>query len=207
MKILRRGLIFLLVVAIIALSVYAFKGIKEPPQEISVDNVTVVKAPEQTEAIIHPDFIKEEFVLVLPEGTNIAVDKKADTNAFTDVYVAGRAIDGSTEGGSYWEGTSAYPDTLTVDLEAPVSIHSIRLALNPIAIWGKRTQTIAVNISSDGEVFTELVSTKQYTFDPDTGNQIQITFDESITRFVQLVITENSGAGGGQIAEFEIYSK
>lgn len=207
MKILRRGLIFLLVVAIAGLLVYVFKGIKEPPQEISADNVTVVKAPDQTEAIIHPDFIKKEFVLVLPEGENIAVKKTIKANAFNDVYAEGRAVDGSTDGASYWEGTMAYPNTLTVDLEAPTSIHAIRLALNPLAIWSKRTQTIAVNVSSDGEVFKELVSTKQYTFDPDEGNQIQITFDETTTRFVQLVITENSGAGGGQIAEFEIYSK
>ncbi|MDF2484178.1 MAG: coagulation factor 5/8 type domain protein, partial [Herbinix sp.] len=44
-------------------------------------------------------------------------------------------------------------------------------------------------------------------FDPATGNEVQLPFDEVTTQFVQLVVTENSGAGGGQIAEFEIYSK
>jgi len=52
-----------------------------------------------------------------------------------------------------------------------------------------------------------LIEAKQYTFDPDTGNEVQMHFDEIKTRYVQLVFTENSGAGGGQVAEFEIYSK
>jgi hypothetical protein len=207
MKILRRGLIVLLIAANIVLLVYVLNGIKEPPQEINAENVTVVAAPDQTEAQIHPDFVKKEFVLELPEGTNIAVDKKIDANAFNDVYAANRANNGSADAASYWEGTSEYPNLLTIDLEAPAKIHTVRVALNPQTIWSKRTQTIAVNISSDGEAFTELVATKQYTFDPDEGNQIQIAFDEVETRFVQLVITENSGAVGGQVAEFEIYSK
>jgi hypothetical protein len=207
MKIARRLMIAVLIAAIIAVWIYVSYGIKEPPKEISADNVTVVEAPEQTEAMEHPDFIKEEFVLVLPEGENIAVDKEIKASGFTDVYVAGRAVDGTTDGGSYWEGDSAYPNTLTVDLGETVGIHAIRLALNSQSVWGKRNQTIAVNISQDGENYTELVKNKQYTFDPDTGNQAQIAFDEVEARYVQLVITENSGAGGGQIAEFEVYGK
>lgn len=205
MKILRRCLIFLLIVAIVALTVYVFKGIKEPPQEISADNVTIIKAPDQKEAETPPEFVPKEFVLVLPEGTNLALKKTVTANAFNDVYVAARAVDGNAKAASYWEGTSAYPDTLTVDLGAPAKIHTVRLVLNPLMVWSTRTQTIAVNISSDGENFTELVPAKQYTFDPNEGNQVQIPFDEVEARYVQLVITQNSGAGGGQIAEFEVY--
>ena len=69
------------------------------------------------------------------------------------------------------------------------------------------TQTISVKISNDGDNFEDLIEAKQYTFDPDTGNEVQMHFDEIKTRYVQLVFTENSGAGGGQVAEFEIYSK
>ena len=207
MKILRRILIGLLFIAIIALYVYSKKGIIVPPQEIPAANVTIVKAREQTQAEENPAFIKEEYKLVLPEGTNVALGKKAEASSYTQVYNAPKAVDGDVKGASYWEGKSDYPNTLTVDLGAPTKIHAIRLALNPQAIWGKRTQTIAVNISSDGTNFTELVGTKQYTFDPDYGNETQITFDETQAQYVQLVITQNSGAGGGQIAEFEVYSK
>ncbi len=64
-----------------------------------------------------------------------------------------------------------------------------------------------MEISDDGENFTLLAGEKQYTFDPDTGNEVQLLFDDIQARYVQLVITENSGAGGGQVAEFEIYQK
>jgi hypothetical protein len=207
MKIVRRVLIALLFIANVGLVIYAINGIKEPPQEIEAANVTIVKAREQTQAEEHPAFIKEEYVLVLPEGENIAVGKKAEASSFTDVYNAPKAVDGDSAGASYWEGKSDYPNLLTVDLETPSKIHTVRLTLNPLPIWGKRTQTIAVNVSSDGVTYKELVATKQYTFDPDTGNEVQISFDEIETRYVQIVVTENSGAGGGQIAEFEVYSK
>ncbi len=207
MKIVRRILIVLLILGNAGLIYYFQTQIKEPPQTISDANVTIVKAIEQTEAQEHPDFIKEEYQLVLPEGENAALGKKITASSYTQVYNAPKAVDGSADGASYWEGKPEYPNTLTVDLGAPTRIHAIRLALNPLPIWSKRTQTVAVNISKDGENFTELVSTMQYTFDPDFGNEAQLSFDEVETQFVQLVITENSGAGGGQVAEFEVYSK
>ncbi len=207
MKIVRRILIILFILGNAGLIYYYQTQIKEPPQTISEANVTIVKAIEQTEAQEHPDFIKEEYQLVLPEGENVALGKKITASSYTQVYNAPKAVDGSVDGASYWEGKSDYPNTLTVDLGAPSKIHAIRLALNPLPIWGKRTQTLAVNISKDGENYTELVGTKQYIFDPDYGNEVQISFHEVETQFVQLVITENSGAGGGQVAEFEVYSK
>lgn len=207
MKVVRPIIIILLLAANIYLIGLAPGKIKEPPQQIAADNVTVISAPEQTESLEHPDFKKKEFTLVLPEGTNIALKKKAEASSFNDVYTARKATDGIALGVSYWEGKSDYPNTLTVDLESSQKFQAIRLALSPMAIWGKRTQTIAVNISNDGENFTPLVDTKQYTFDPDTGNEVQLLFDDTEARYVQLVFTENSGAGGGQLAEFEVYQK
>ena len=207
MKIARRILILLLVIANAGIIYYYNTSIHEPPQSIVLANVTIVEAREQTEAEEHPAFIVEEYKLVLPEGENAALGKSITASGFTQVYNAPKAVDGSCDGASYWEGSGGYPNTLTLDLGAPTPIHAIRLALNPLAIWGKRTQTIQVMISDDGENFTELLATKQYTFDPAFGNEVQLPFDEITTQFVQLVITENSGAGGGQIAEFEVYSK
>lgn len=206
-KILRRIVIIVLGIAIIALAVYKEKSIVVPSQDIPVENVTVHKAIEQTKPEVHPAFIKEEYVATLPEGTNIALGKAIVANNVNQVYTANKANDGTPDGASYWEGTGEYPDTLTVDLENPTKTNTVRLVLNPLAIWSKRTQTVAINISVDGTTFTELVGSTQYTFDPNTGNEIQIPFDETEARFVQLVITENSGAIGGQIGEFEVYSK
>ena len=207
MKIVRRIFIVLLIIVNIGLLYYAKNYIVEPPQTIHPTNVTIVEARAQTEAEEHPAFIQEEYKLVLPEGENVALNKSITASSFTQVYNASKAVDGTSDGPSYWEGTGEYPNTLTVDLGTPTRIHTIRLTLNPLAIWGKRTQTIAINISSDGENFSELLPAKEYTFDPDLGNEVQLPFEEVETSFVQLVITENSGAGGGQIAEFEVYSK
>lgn len=205
MKIVRPIIIVLLLAANIYLIGFAPGKIKEPPQEIAAANVTVVSAIDQTESMEHPDFKKKEYTLVLPEGTNIALKKKVEASSFTDVYTPRKATDGVAVGVSYWEGKSDYPNYLTLDLESRQKFHAIRLALSPMAIWGKRTQTIAVNISDDGENFTPFIETKQYTFDPDTGNEVQLLFEDTEARYVQLVFTENSGAGGGQLAEFEIY--
>lgn len=207
MKIVRRILIVILIIVNLGLLYYARNYIKEPVQTINPANVTVVEAREQTKAQEHPAFAAEEYKLVLPEGENVALNKSITASSFTQVYNAPKAVDGDCDGPSYWEGAGEYPDTLTVDLGAATKVHTIRLALNPLAIWGKRNQTIALEISSDGENFTELLPAKQYTFDPASGNEAQLPFEEVETQFIRLVVTENSGAGGGQIAEFEVYSK
>ncbi len=206
MKNIRRIAIVILLIAIIAMFLYRQLFIKEPPQTISSSNVTVVKAIDQTEAQDNPAFVKEIVKPEMPKGKNVALGMNIKASSFNQTYTAPRAVDGKTDGPSYWEGKSDYPNTLTVDLKKPVKIHTVRLLINPSELWGKRTQTIAVNISSDGKDFTELSPSKQYTFDPITGNEVQVPFDEIEAQYVQIVITENSGAEGGQIAEFEVYS-
>lgn len=203
-----RVILILLVLVLISVHVYGFFGIKDASIEMNPENLIVVEAPDQTEAMEHPDFIKEEYVPVIPEGTNIALEGKATASSFTQVYNARRAIDGVAVGVSYWEAApNSYPNTLTVDLQRKAPIHAIRICLNPASIWAKRTQTFSVKISDDGENFEELIPMQQYTFDPDRNNEVVLEFDTVETQFVQLEFTENSGSTGGQVAEFEIYSK
>ena len=77
----------------------------------------------------------------------------------------------------------------------------------PLSTWGNRTQTFAVNIGDEEESFTELIAQTKYEFSPDTGNYVYIELPQNIkARYVQLCFTENTGATGGQVAEFEIYS-
>ncbi|MFA9380961.1 MAG: discoidin domain-containing protein [Acetanaerobacterium sp.] len=172
-------------------------------------NVTVVKAPDQTEAEENPDFKPEEIVYEVPEGTNIALDAKITMDGSQPGFVAKKAIDANTDAASYWEGKQdAYPNTLTLDFEEMKKIHAIRVCINPNAIWGKRTQTFSVNVSEDGEAFTELVASAAYDFDPATGNYVIINLEaEPETQYIQLEFTANTGAAGGQVAEFEVYSR
>ncbi|GAA3435358.1 hypothetical protein GCM10018954_049640 [Kutzneria kofuensis] len=76
--------------------------------------------------------------------------------------------------------------------------------LNPASIWGPRTQTIEVlGREQSGSGFTSLVPAKSYSFDPASGNTVTIPVSARVAD-VQLKFTANSGAGGGQAAEFQV---
>ncbi len=203
----RTSIIVILVMVNVLLGGTLLLFLKKPEPKIVDTNVTIHEAIEQTASMEHPDFIKEEYILILPEGENIALKKKVKASDFNDVYTPRKVVDGIATGPSYWEGkANAYPNIITVDLEEESSIHAIRVCLSPMAIWGKRVQTFSVLTSNDGDKFTELYPSKDYKFDPDTGNEVQFLFDNISTRYVQLAFTGNTGAGGAQVAEFEIYS-
>ncbi|WP_310604930.1 discoidin domain-containing protein [Anaerosporobacter sp.] len=170
--------------------------------------ITKIEAPEQTESEENPAFIKEEYASVLPEGTNIAPEGKVDANGFNQTFTPRKAVDGMTDGASYWEGSAdSYPNELLVKFKEERNIHAIRVALNPASVWGKRTQSFYVTVSYDGESYETLVEEKAYDFDPDRGNEVIIEFDDIDVRAVALNFTANTGATGGQVAEFEIYSR
>ena len=119
-------------------------------------------------------------------------------------YSPAFAVDGDIE--TYWEGTGAYPQTFDVALSEVCSVKRITIRLNPIEIWGKRTMRFSVAISADGTAFTEAISEKDYILDWENGNETEILLPEDAgkVKAVRLVFTANSGAGGGQIAEFLI---
>lgn len=174
----------------------------------SYGQVSVVAAPDRTESTENPLFVKEVYEPVIPEGTNIAEDAKMTANGFNDVYTPIKVNDGRTEGQSYWEGENgAYPNILTATFKEAHKIHAIKICLCPQSVWSMRMQTFCVQISEDGEKFTELIPTNDYEFNPDTANEVVMDFDAVECKAVQLVFTGNTGADGAQVAEFEIYSK
>lgn len=173
----------------------------------SYGEISIVETPDRTESTQNPLFIKEVYEPVIPDGTNIAGDAKITANGFNDVYTPRKAADGKTEGISYWEGESdAYPNILTAMFKEEHKIHAIKVCLCPQTVWGARVQTFSVEISGDGENFTELIPSKEYEFNPDTANEVVLEFNEVSCSAVQLVFTANTGASGAQTAEFEIYS-
>ena len=203
-----RSIVILLTAVLLAILAYGFIFIKAPSPAMDPANLTVVAAPDQTQAMEHPDFVKEEYVPVIPAGKNIAPDGIATASSFTDVYPASKAIDGNVNGPSYWEAKAeSYPNVLTVKLPEASDIHAVRVRLNPAGIWGKRTQTFSVSAGSDSEKYNEIVPMTQYAFDPDRGNEVVIEFGAINAQYVKLEFTENSGASGAQAAELEIYAK
>lgn len=169
-------------------------------------NLKVVTAPDQEEAMENEQFTVPEYKSAKVKGKNVALDGKASANGYTDVYTPVYANDGDRNTTSYWEGEGKGNDELTIDLQKAYTVHTVRLGLNPATIWGARKQTLSVSVSEDGKKYQEIIPSKEYDFDPKTGNEVTLTFDEVKAQYVKLAITKNTGAKGGQIAEFEIYS-
>ena len=136
-------------------------------------------------------------------GSNLAVGKPISASSTIQTYVATNANDNSVT--TYWEGgANSYPNTLTVTLGANASLSSIVLKLNPDPIWGTRTQTIEVlGREQSATTFTSLSAAAVYTFNPASGNTVTIPLTATAAD-VQLRITTNSGATGGQVAEFQV---
>ncbi|WEK53171.1 MAG: carbohydrate-binding protein [Candidatus Cohnella colombiensis] len=137
-------------------------------------------------------------------GTNLALNKPITASSTIHTFIATNANDNNTA--SYWEGGSgAYPNTLTVSLGANATLNSVVLKLNPSTEWATRTQTIQVQgREQSSSSFTNLVSAVAYTFNPATGNSVTIPFTASVAD-VRLVITSNTGAPAGQVAEFQVF--
>lgn len=177
-------------------------------RKISYGQISVVETPDRTESTENPLFVKEVYEPVIPDGTNIATDAKITANGFNAVYTPIKVNDGRTEGQSYWEGENgAYPNILTATFKEEHKIHALKVCLCPQSVWSMRMQTFCVQMSEDGENFTELIPANEYEFNPNTANEVVIDFDEVECKALQLVFTGNTGAGGAQVAELEIYSK
>src|SRR6185437_14394779 len=135
---------------------------------------------------------------------NLASGKTMTSSSSTAPYTPNNANDGNAS--SYWESTnSAFPQWLQVDLGAGVAVNKIVLKLPPSTDWATRTQTLAVQSSSTGSGFTDLVASTGYVFNPAGGNTVTITFGATTTRYLRLNITANTGWPAGQISEFEVY--
>ncbi|MER5637232.1 discoidin domain-containing protein [Kitasatospora sp. NPDC002227] len=134
--------------------------------------------------------------------TDLAAGKATSESGHSQTYVSGNAVDGDAD--SYWESTdNALPQWLQVDLGASVAVSQVVLRLP--AGWGARTQTLAVQGSTDGSSFTDLSPAAGRVFDPATGNAVTITFGQATTRYVRLYVTANTGWPAAQVSEFEVY--
>ena len=134
--------------------------------------------------------------------TNLALGKTATGTANTYIYVPSNVTDGDLT--TYFEG-STYPSQVTVHLGANADLSSVVVALNPDPAWGARTQTIAVlGREQSATSFTTLVAAQSYSFNPSTGNKVTIPVSGREAD-VELSITSNSGAPGGQVAEFQVF--
>ena len=167
--------------------------------------VTVVAAPEQTEAQRPPCFPDpSDNYIPLPDTENLALGKPVLSGAHADVYVAKNVNDGKTD--TYWE-SKGFPTEMLIDLQGTFPVSTVTVSLNPSSIWEPRIQEIAVQISLDGETYTEASAATKYEFDAATGNRIRIDFAPLEAAFVKVLFTMNSSSRsqGAQAAEIGVY--
>ncbi|MEV8391951.1 MULTISPECIES: discoidin domain-containing protein [unclassified Streptomyces] len=136
-------------------------------------------------------------------ASNLAVGKPISASSVIHTFVAENANDNSVT--TYWEGAGgSYPNTLTVKLGANADTQSVVVKLNPDSSWGPRTQNIQVlGREQSASGLTSLVAAKDYAFSPATGNAVTIPVSARVAD-VQLKFTSNTGAGAGQVAEFQV---
>jgi hypothetical protein len=166
--------------------------------------ITIIPSPKQDKEET-PTWANETTAVIEDLGQNLALKKTVADNGNNDVYEAKNVVDGIPQ--TYWEGMPAgYPNIITVDLETSKRVSKVRVRLNPEVVWSKRVQNFSVLGSADGKTFNEVVSAKDYDFDPKTGNLALVAFDQAVeAQFIQLQFFKNTGASAAQISEFEVY--
>ncbi|MEU9318105.1 discoidin domain-containing protein [Streptomyces sp. NPDC048295] len=137
---------------------------------------------------------------------NLARGRTATATGSTDVYTPGKAVDGDES--TYWESANnAFPQSITVDLGSAQTVRRVVLKLPPPAAWEARTQTLSLQGSTDGSTFGTLATSKDYRFDPATGNTVTIGLPASAaaTRYLRVHVTANTGWPAAQLSELEAY--
>lgn len=137
---------------------------------------------------------------------NVAKSRPATATGSVDVYTPAKAVDG--DAATYWESTNnAFPQSITVDLGRTEAVRRLVLKLPPPAAWGPRTQTLSVQGSADGTTYSTLAESKDYRFDPASGNKVTITLPASTPdiRHLRLRVTANTGWPAAQFSEVEAY--
>ncbi|HWB36521.1 MAG TPA: CARDB domain-containing protein, partial [Rugosimonospora sp.] len=134
-------------------------------------------------------------------NTNLAVGRPISGSAYTYIYAPANANDGDLT--TYFE-SAGFPGNVTVSLQGNATLNAVVVKLNPDPAWGARTQNIAVlGQTQSGGSFVTLAAAQNYSFNPTSGNSVTIPVSGQYQN-IQLVFNSNTGAPGGQVAEFQI---
>jgi hypothetical protein len=137
-------------------------------------------------------------------GANLAAGKPIEASSTVHTFVAAHAND--TDTATYWESAAGYPNTLTVKLGADADLESVVVKLNPDPAWGARTQNFEVLGREQGATtFTSLKARADHRFDPAAGQNSVTVPVGGRAADVRLQFFANSGAPGGQVAEFQVF--
>jgi hypothetical protein len=140
-----------------------------------------------------------------PANSNLALGLPTTVTSSVAGYGGGNAVDGNPS--TYWESaSSAFPQSVTVDLGQIRSVSRIVLKLPPATAWSTRTQTLSVLGSTTGSTYSTVKASAGYTFNPSSGNTATVTFPATSQRYLQLTFTGNTGWPAAQLSEYEVYA-
>lgn len=154
------------------------------------------ETPVQAKAV-HPGYL--HTARKKPTTVKQAGGVSATASSHVENYLAENAVDGKLL--SYWEGAGGGEDLLTLRFDSPRDLSQLRLLLNPAAVWGRRSQRIAILVSRDGQNYEQLLPAQEYVFDPAGGNEALIPLQAAGVLALRLQFLHNTGAKGGQLAE------
>ncbi|MFE2752504.1 discoidin domain-containing protein [Actinosynnema sp. NPDC059335] len=139
-----------------------------------------------------------------PAERDLAAGRPTAQSSQTQHYGSHFAVDADPH--SYWESANqAFPQWIQVDLGAVAAPRRMVLSLPPNPAWGRRTQTIAVEASSDGSAFTTALGATGYVFDPAAGNAVTVALPSGLrARYVRLRFTGNTGWPAAQLAGWQV---
>ncbi|WP_410583644.1 CARDB domain-containing protein [Amycolatopsis sp. lyj-108] len=136
-------------------------------------------------------------------GANLAAGKPIEATSAVHSFVPANANDNNTA--TYWESAAGYPNSLTVKLGTDADVDSVVVKLNPDAIWGARAQNFEILGRTQGATaFTALSARADHRFDPATNQNSVVIPVSGRASDVRLQFFANSGAPGGQVAEFQV---
>jgi hypothetical protein len=138
---------------------------------------------------------------------SLSFGKSVTGTPHEDVYEITNITDGSLL--TYYESQKGtWPAEIIIDLESVSTFNVVTLHLPPLMVWGTRTMEVAILGSTDGVTYEEILGTTAYTFDPITGNVVEITLPTSATyQYVKLLYYSTTAPGGvaAQISEVKIF--
>lgn len=163
-----------------------------------VGYVALVRSDQPSEAAEH--FAKR------PAEVNAALGKRATASSITaDAFAAELTVDGDPF--TYWESTAnRFPQSLTLELDSAIKVRKVKLRLPPQDAWEARTQEIELLGSIDGTDYTTLYPRGSITYDPASGNEVELILEPAAeAKYIRLSIYANSAWSAAQLSEFEVY--
>ncbi|MEW2180122.1 CARDB domain-containing protein [Streptomyces sp. NPDC005406] len=131
---------------------------------------------------------------------DLALGKPVTTSGAHGAYPASNVADGSQQ--TYWESPAAFPQWVRIDLGNRFDVDQVVLRLP--ATWEARTQTIAIQGSTDGTTFSTLSASAAREFSPATGNTVTLGFTAEEARYIRVQVTANSGWNAAQLSQVEV---